>query len=227
MAQLVSLSDQDLAQLRRELTAGRPPTVWFTPAAVGVEAGRSAKIVAFADTTEGDYVQVRPTGSKDVLSFSPSELTLTKPPRRKPAAAKNAATAPPAKTGTRPTPLPPAPRPASALATSVAPSPPPAPARRARPRATQSSARVAELTVTLTSNPAGDWTAEVTTGKKRIVRALPVTPAEVARAAKALPAPVAEAVDAALESARQQQLARVAQLQAELEEAQRALKDLG
>jgi len=38
---------------------------------------------------------------------------------------------------------------------------------------------------------------------------------------------VADAVDRALESARRQQQARVAELEAELAQAQRALKDLG
>src|SRR5262249_45307496 len=81
--QVISLSDEDVDELRAELAAGRPPMVWFTPAAVGVAAGGSAKIVAFADTEEGDFVQVRPTGSKDVLSFSPSELPAPPPPAHK------------------------------------------------------------------------------------------------------------------------------------------------
>jgi hypothetical protein len=227
VAQLVSLSDQDLVQLRRELAAGRPPTVWFTPNAVGVEAGRSAKIVAFADTTEGDYVQVRPTGSKDVLSFSPSELTLTRPPRKKPAARSARPALPSAKPAARTVPAPAAPRPASTPAPTQPPEVQPAARRATRPRPGSTSARAAELTVTLSSTPEGDWTVEVTAGKKRTVRALPVAPADVAKAARALPAPVAQAVNAALDSARQQQTARVAQLQAELEAAQRALDELG
>ncbi|HEV2780194.1 MAG TPA: DUF6319 family protein, partial [Actinophytocola sp.] len=84
----------------------------------------------------------------------------------------------------------------------------------------------AEVTVTLHSNPAGEWTVEVAVGKKRTVRPTPVPPADIAKAAKSLPADVAEAVDRALESARRQQQERVAALQAELERAQRALKDL-
>jgi hypothetical protein len=231
VAQLVSLSDQDLAQLRRELAAGRPPTVWFTPNAVGVEAGRSAKIVAFADTAEGDYVQVKPTGSKDVLSFSPSELTLTRPPRRKPSARPTRSTSQAAKPTARPVQAP-APKAASTPAPVQPPEVQPAAApsvtqRASRPRPGSTSARAVELTVTLSSTPDGDWTVEVTAGKKRTVRALPVSPAEVAKAARALPAPVAQAVDAALDSARQQQSARVARLQAELEAAQRALNELG
>ncbi|HEV2780986.1 MAG TPA: cell wall anchor protein, partial [Actinophytocola sp.] len=94
MAQLVSLSDEDLAQLRDELAGGRAPMVWFTPAAVGVPAGGSAKVVAFDEPGEGDFIQVRPTGSKDVLSFSPSELTRTRPPRKKAVARPTRAAAP-------------------------------------------------------------------------------------------------------------------------------------
>src|SRR5439155_26546811 len=114
MAQLLSLSDEDLEWLRAELAAGRPPRVWFTTAAVGVPAGGSAKIVAFADTAEGDFVQVRPTGSKDVLSFSPSELTRTRPPRKKPAPRAGRAATPPKPAPARPAPAGRAPEPAPA-----------------------------------------------------------------------------------------------------------------
>jgi Skp family chaperone for outer membrane proteins len=58
------------------------------------------------------------------------------------------------------------------------------------------------------------------------VRPTPVPPADVAKAARALPAEVAEAIDSALESARQRQQDRVEHLRAELEAAQRALQDL-
>jgi len=238
MAQLVSLSDEDIAQLRGELAAGRPPMVWFTKAAVGVPAGGSAKVVSFGPTTEGDFVQVRPTGSKDVLSFSPSELTRTRPPRRK-AAPKSAAKAEPKPARSapqpvaepvlpRPAPARPAPQPAAA-ATATA-QPPEVRPTAAKPAASRRSGRAAppaEVTVTLSSTPDGDWRVEVVVGKKRTVRALPVAPAEVARAARALPAQVSEAVDRALDAARRAQQARVVTLQAELEEAQRALSDLG
>ncbi|MFL6144211.1 MAG: hypothetical protein ACJ72N_20395, partial [Labedaea sp.] len=130
MAQLVSLSDEDLTVLRAELAAGRPPMVWFTSAAVGVPAGGSAKVVAFADTAEGDFVQVRPTGSKDVLSFSPSELTRTRPPRKK-ASARTGRPAAPAKP--RATPVKPA-----AIPAKPAPAlPPPVPPQPAAPPADQ------------------------------------------------------------------------------------------
>ncbi|HEV8555803.1 MAG TPA: DUF6319 family protein [Actinophytocola sp.] len=250
MAQLISLSDEDLAQLRTELAAGRPPMVWFTSAAVGVPAGGSAKIVAFADTAEGDFIQVRPTGSKDVLSFSPSELTRTRPPRRKAASKPTRAGRPSPRTQTAPV----APRAADPPTRAADPEPPAAPAqppevrptvakpaRPARSAATPAASEVrpaapvrrgrpvapAEVIVTLTSSESGDWTVEVVVGKKRTVRPVPVAPADVAKAARALPTQVADAVDRALESARRQQQDRVARLEAELAQAQRALKDLG
>ncbi|HEU5474430.1 MAG TPA: DUF6319 family protein [Actinophytocola sp.] len=231
MAQLISLSDEDIAQLRSELAAGRPSMVWFTKAAVGVAAGASAKVVAFDEPAEGDFIQVRPAGSKDVLSFAPAELTRTRPPRRKaaPKTAKAAAPAPAKASGPRmPDPAPAKPP----AAPSAAPAQPPeirptaAPTRPA-PRRPGRSAPPAEVTVTLSSTPDGDWRVEVVVGKKRTVRSLPVPPADVARAARALPGPVADAVDRALDSARRQQQNRVAALQAELEQAQRALTELG
>lgn len=204
--------------------------VWFTPSAVGVPAGGSAKIVAFADTAEGDYVQVRPSGSKDVLSFSPSELTRTRPPRRKvpqkPARTTRArvkAPEPVAPPAPAPPALPPAPPPAQPP--EVVPTAAVKPAPRRAPRAT--AAKPAEVTVTLASTPAGEWTVEVVVGKKRTVRAMPVSPGEIAKAARALPHEVSEAIDSSLAAARQQQQAKVALLQAELEQAQRALKELG
>jgi hypothetical protein len=226
MAQLISLSDQDLEQLRGELAAGRSPMVWFTSAAVGVPAGGSAKIVAFADTAEGDYVQVRPTGSKDVLSFSPSELTRTRPPRRRATPPKATRAPRPRAKATEPvavpapTPPPPTPPPAPTPSPEVAPKP-------AARRAVRSAVpKPADVIVTLTSTPSGEWTVDVVVGKKRTVRALQVAPGDIAKAARALPSQVGDAIDASLAAARQEQQDRVARLQAELEQAQRTLKDL-
>lgn len=78
------LSDDDVREVRAEVAAGRPAAVWFTAAAVGVPAGRSAKVVAVGDASEGEFLQVRPAGSKDTVSCSPDELTRTRPARRRP-----------------------------------------------------------------------------------------------------------------------------------------------
>ncbi|KAA2261147.1 hypothetical protein F0L68_18090 [Solihabitans fulvus] len=249
-----SLSPQDLDHLRAELAAGRPCTVWFTPAAVGVEAGRSAKVVAFDEPAEGDFIQLRPTGSKDVLSFSPAELTVAKPPRKpatKPAAraAKPEAAKPEVAEAAAPTVEPWMPEVApteSRPARAAKPAEPtrPAEARPTEPRSAEPKSgeqdgarrparaaagrrpRVAEVTVTLTSTAEGEWTADVVSGKKRTVRAVPVPASAVAQAAKALHPEVAEAIETVLDAAREQHAARVAQLRAELEAAQRALDEL-
>ncbi|MEU4445803.1 DUF6319 family protein [Actinosynnema sp. NPDC050801] len=218
-----SLSPQDIDHLRAELAAGRPPAVWFTSAAVGVEAGRSAKVMAFTEPAEGDFIQVRPTGERDDLSFSPAELTVEKPAPRKrtpPAAAAAKAAEPQAPAPVEhiytPAPAPPKPKPAPAPA-------PPAPERRP---AARKQAKPAEVTVTLTSTADGEWTVDVQWGSKRTLKAAPVVASAVSQAAKLLPAEVDEAVESVLSAARERHLARVEQLRAELAEAQRALDEL-
>jgi hypothetical protein len=230
-----ALSDQDLAAARAELAEGRPFPVWFTAAAVGVPVGGSAKIVSVGEPAEGDFVEVRPTGSRDTVFCSPNELTSTRPPRKR---ARQAAPPPPA------TPPPPAAAPAeqperrpkevversdtaerNGTAERAGTAPPAVPERRSsRPR--PGAARPTEVTVTLSSTADGEWTVEVVTGRKRTVRPTPVQPAEVAKAARSLPPAVAEAIESSLVAARQRQVERVERLRAELDAAQRALQDL-
>lgn len=210
------LTDDDLAQLSGELDSGKRPTVWFTSAAVGVHSGQSGKVVGFTEPRQGDFIQVKPTGSSDVLSFSTSELTTTRPGRKpKPGNSD---------------------KPRNPVSAGVAISPAPAPVASRRPaRRTPKATAVKQtaptraprpVTVTLSSTPEGEWKVDVLTGKKRVVRAQPVSAAVVAQVAKVLSSDVASAVDTALEAARQTQRARVAQLQAELEQARRALDEL-
>lgn len=203
MARVASLSTEEVERLRGDVAAGKPAGVWFTAAAVGVTAGQSGKVIGFAEPAEGDFIQVRPTGSRDELTFSPAELTLVKPPPRpKPApvvAVEPVVAAPSVVVGIEPAPV----------------------VRR------QASHKPAEVTVTLHSTLEGEWTVDVLVGKKRVVRWEPVPAGDVARAAKSLPAGVGEAIGTALEAAKRRQLARVEQLKAELDAAQRALRDLG
>lgn len=216
------LSAEQIDQLRAELADGRRPMVWFTPAAVGVDAGRSAKVLAIGEPPEGDFVQVRPTGSQDELSFSPNELTMEKPARRK------KTVEPPA-----PAPAPPAPAPVSELlvvrekpparkpARKPEPAPPAAePVRRGRAK------QPAPITVTLSSTSEGEWTVEVLTGSKRSVRAQPIGAGAVASAARALGGDIEAAIEGALQAAREQQRARVERLEAELASARQALDEL-
>ena len=223
MAQPGSLSDEDVEHLRGELVRGREPTVWFTADAVGVEAGKSARVVGLNDPVEGDFIQVRPAGSHDELSFSPSELTLERPGRKRspvPAVSRpsmeqrmseieNTTTEAPEEVAT-----------GDAVAEE-------APAKKPRPAAsTAKKTRVADVVITISGSVDGDWTVDVVAAKKKALKALPVTPAVVGQAAKALHPDVAESIEAILEQAREQQTAKVEQLRAELEAAQKALEEL-
>jgi uncharacterized protein DUF6319 len=226
-----ALSEQDLAAARAELAEGRPFPVWFTAAAVGVPVGGSAKIVSIGEPAEGDFVEVRPTGTKDTVFCSPNELTRTRPPRRRPKQAPSPAAQPPAaqKAAAQPAaPPPPARRESPAPPREVPArngSVPPA-AEEKKPARARPVARPVEVTVTLSSTADGEWTVEVVTGRKRTVRPTPVQPAEVAKAARSLPGAVAEAIESSLAAARQRQIERVERLRAELDAAQRALQDL-
>ncbi|MET8427117.1 DUF6319 family protein [Nocardia sp. NPDC059246] len=240
------LSDTEIRQIAAEIDAGRPPMVWFTAVAVGVPEGRSGKVMSLGDPSEGDFLQVKPTGSKDVLSFGPTEVTLTKPARQNPA--KPAGAQP--KTATRKEPTvtmsSPVTMPASAPSASPAPeakveTPQPAaesapeakakpaasrPARNAANSAAAKKPKAPEVTVTLSGTAEGEWTLDVVNGKKRTIKGLPVTSSAVAQAAKILHPEFAEVVDSIHESVRAAQQAKVAQLQAELESARRLLEDL-
>ncbi|MFC3894541.1 DUF6319 family protein [Lentzea rhizosphaerae] len=228
MAKKSGLSAEDVDSLRSQLDGGTQPLVWFTAAAVGMEAGRSAKLLAFTDPEEGDFIQVRPTGSKDEMSFSPAELTLEKPPpRKKPATPPPAPPEPPRETEiihpyvpeAPVKPAAPKPKPAAAPVEPAAPKP--------AARKPSSKGATPEVTVTLVTAGEGEWTVEVLQGTRKAIRPTPVSPAAVAQAAKLLTPEVAEIVEGVLNAARAQQLARVEQLRAELEAAQKALDDLG
>ena len=255
MSQARALSSDDVRGLRAELAAGSTPTVWFTSSAVGVTAGRSGKVMSLGDTTEGDFIQVKPAGSQDVLSFSAAEVTADKPPRKKKSSATEpgtgTASARPSATGTRT-------KGSGATASdaetsrsgttwgvrseSSVPARGAANGNNARASgAAQGSAKPTETTaaasrrkprvqagavITLTSGSDGQWAVDVTTGKKRVLKSAPVSPSAVAQAARALHDEVADAVEPLLEAARHQQRARVEQLQQELAEAERMLSDL-
>jgi hypothetical protein len=206
------LSEEDLVAARAVLSAGKPFTVWFTSAAVGVPANGSAKVISIDDAAEGDFIQVRPAGTRDTMFCSPSELTRTRSARKR-------------------VQRPAEPDPESIAAAESTPPPfvSPAPAKRPdrlRRVGSRPAARPVEVTVTLIATPEGEWTVEVMIGKKRTVRSTPVQPGDVAKAARSLPSAVAQAIESSLEAARGRQLERVERLRAELEAAQRALHEL-
>lgn len=235
MSQAHALSSEDVRDLRRELAAGATPTVWFTAAAVGVPEGRSGKVIALEEPAEGDFIQIRPAGSHDVLSFSAAEVTVVKPPRKRkekepPAAPRSpAASNPPAvqkspvspSTGASRTPSGTAARKPRESERTPADTPVPETARR-KPRQPVSGG----ATLTVTASPEGQWSVEVTNGKRRLLRPTPVSASAVAQAAKTLHSDVAEAVEPLIEAAREQQRDRVERLQQELADAQRMLDEL-
>src|SRR5690606_30789590 len=233
--QMPPLSPEELNGLKEELAAGTTPTVWFTAAAVGVPEGRSGKVIALADPEEGDFIQVRPAGSKDVLSFSAAEVTTVRPARKRAgkttASAKAGSGAPTTSASTpRSRAAEPA-KPATTTTPSKTSTPKQQPKQSAGTKTTGTTGRKTRrqpsgATVTLTADGEGQWTVEVTTGKKRVMRPTAVPASAVARAAKELHTDVAAAVQPLIDSAREKQRARVEQLQAELAAAQRVLDEL-
>lgn len=226
------LSSDELRAIREELSAGTTPTVWFTSSAVGVQEGRSGKVIALGEPAEGDFIQVRPAGSKDVLSFSTAEITQVKPPRKKstpePAkpAAKTQASKPSQGTAPKPAEKPvskPAAQPAKPRTQTAAKSGDTAAARR-KPR--QAKQQIGGAVVTLTADQDGQWSVEVASTKRKLVKPTQVPANAVAQAAKLLHEDVAAAVEPLIEAAREQHRARVEQLRAELEAAQAALEEL-
>ncbi|PXX69127.1 hypothetical protein DFR70_102814 [Nocardia tenerifensis] len=244
------LSDSEIQRIAADIAGGRPPMVWFTAAAVGVPEGRSGKVISLGDPADGDFLQVRPTGSKDVLSFSPTEVTLTKPPRgaatvstaqpksttRKETPVTQPSTLTSAATPSTPssaTPPPVVPKPVASTPDSdeqdggaSKPAAKPATAAKAAKAPARPKAKTPEVTVTLTGTADGEWSVDVVSGKKRAVRGLAVPSSAVAQAAKILHPEVAEVVAGILEAAREAQEAKVQQLQAELEAARRLLDEL-
>ncbi|WP_330228997.1 DUF6319 family protein [Nocardia sp. NBC_00508] len=235
------LSDSEIQQIATDIAGGHPPIVWFTAAAVGVPEGRSGKVIALGDPADGDFLQIRPTGSKDVLSFSPTEVTLTKPPRgaagstaqpksttrkesavTQPSTVTSTATAP----ASAPTPKPPASTPQASEPDSAAKGARQAPAAKAAKAPAARKSKAPEVTVTLNGTADGEWSVDVVSGKKRTVRGLPVPSSAVAQAAKILHPEVAEVVAGIMETLRGAQEAKVQQLQAELEQAKRLLEEL-
>jgi hypothetical protein len=99
--------------------------------------------------------------------------------------------------------------------------------RRGRPKgSTAKTTRTIELTLTVSGTVDGDWQAELKQGSSWLSRGLPVTSAAVQRAAKELHPELAEPIDTAIGAAREQRAARVAALEAELEQARKALAEL-
>src|SRR5688500_705830 len=99
--------------------------------------------------------------------------------------------------------------------------------RRGRPKgSTARTTRTIELTLTVTGTADGDWQAELKQGSTWLSRGLPVTAAAVSKAAQELHAELAGPIDAVIGAAREQRAARVAALEAELDQARKALAEI-
>ena len=98
---------------------------------------------------------------------------------------------------------------------------------RGRPkRSTPRTTRTIELILTVSGTADGEWQAELKQGTTWLSRGLPVPAAAVSRAAAELHAELAEPIDRVIGAAREQRAARVAALEAELEQARKALAEL-
>ncbi len=100
--------------------------------------------------------------------------------------------------------------------------------RRGRPPGPTSArtTRVVELCLTVSGGADGEWQAELKQGSAWLSRGLPVCAAAVLRAAHELHAELAAPIEAAIGAAREARAARVAALEAELEQARKDLPAL-
>ena len=104
----------------------------------------------------------------------------------------------------------------------------PAKGKRGRPKgaAAARKTRTVELTLTVTGTADGNWQAELKHGTKWVAQGLEIPAAAVSRAAKELHVDLSGPIDEVINAAREQQAAKVALLEAELEQAKQALAEL-
>lgn len=101
------------------------------------------------------------------------------------------------------------------------------PRRRGRPKGSAArTTRTVELILTVSGTADGEWQAELKQGATWLSRGLPVSAAAVSRAAAELHAEIAGPIDQVIGAAREQRAARVAALEAELEQARKALAEM-
>lgn len=86
--------------------------------------------------------------------------------------------------------------------------------------------RTVELTLTVTGTADGEWQAELKHGSKWVAKGLDIPAAAVSRAARELHEDLSGPIDEVIDAAKEQQQAKVAQLEAELEQARQALAEL-
>ncbi|MFR9804515.1 DUF6319 family protein [Pseudonocardia sp. RS010] len=99
--------------------------------------------------------------------------------------------------------------------------------KRGRPKgSTARTTRVVELTLTVSGTADGEWQAELKRGTAWLARALPVSAGAVQKAAAELHAEIAGPIEEIIGEARAAREAKVAELEAQLEQAKKALAEL-
>ncbi|EHR53199.1 hypothetical protein SacmaDRAFT_5030 [Saccharomonospora marina XMU15] len=98
--------------------------------------------------------------------------------------------------------------------------------QRGRAKGSARKTRTVELTLTVTGTADGEWQAELKHGSKWVARGLDIPASAVSRAAKELHEDLSVPIDEVINAAREQQQAKVAELEAQLEQAKQALAEL-
>ncbi|SNR72278.1 hypothetical protein SAMN06265360_11623 [Haloechinothrix alba] len=101
-----------------------------------------------------------------------------------------------------------------------------APKRGRQKGTTAKKTRTVQLTLTVTGTADGTWQAELKHGSTWVARGVDVSAAAVSRAANELHDELSGPIDEVITAAREQQQAKVAELEAELEQAKKALAEL-
>lgn len=101
-----------------------------------------------------------------------------------------------------------------------------APKRGRQKGSTAKKTRTVQLTLTVTGTADGTWQAELKHGSTWVTRGLDVSASAVSRAAGELHEDLSGPIDEVITAARDQQQAKVAELEAELEQAKKALAEM-
>ncbi|MGL4305119.1 MAG: hypothetical protein ACRCSF_03110 [Mycobacteriaceae bacterium] len=201
-----ALTHDQLAMLAESLKAGRRATVYLREAVptLGLEAGSSARVISITGTT----VTIRPKGIDDELPYEAEELRLKQNSEPKPVTSKPVVSKPVA---------------VKVVQQAVVESGP-SPAKTA-PRRRKA---VQNVSIVIQSVSPEQWSVAVSVGSKRPGKPIVLTAEAVLKAVDALGEPaVQEAVAEVLDQAREAAQQRVAELSAQLEQAQVTLKALG
>lgn len=229
------LTDEQVAQLRADVRAGRSPRVVIRTPSAGLPAGTRGPVLRVGDpAAESEFIVVGLGG--DEIPFAPAELALPGAAGRRTPDKQAGPPAAPAVLPAEPSgsvpPSPPAPPPATARPRTRAGKPPlrtaaPTPATKA-PALSRAARRKPPGPVSLTLRFAdGRWTAEAARGGKRVGgKAVPVRAGAVAALAELIDDEhVSGLIAETVEACRSEVEERAAHLRAQLAEAEQALRE--